>query len=106
MNLIFPRLFTVSIIGLASEVFICKQICEATHGRYRVCRNEHHFMELLHEHLQPPPVKKNGTKAEQEMDEVVAIESGFPVFRRVAEPSLCAWYGIFLTFLSVFVMYR
>ncbi|CAH7690767.1 Ssl1-like-domain-containing protein [Phakopsora pachyrhizi] len=45
----------VSIVGLAAEVHICKEICKRTQGKYGVILNEDHFKELLFESIPPPP---------------------------------------------------
>ncbi|KAH9455950.1 hypothetical protein Pst134EB_012178 [Puccinia striiformis f. sp. tritici] len=52
----------VSMVGLAAEVRICKEICKRTQGQYGVILNEHHFKELLFEAISPPPISKSTTR--------------------------------------------
>jgi len=63
-----------SIIGLAAEVYICKEICSQTSGQYSVVRNDKHFISLLNHHLQPPPLA-----LEQTVPTPSFIHMGFPV---------------------------
>ncbi|KAH8928887.1 TFIIH basal transcription factor complex, subunit SSL1 [Atractiella rhizophila] len=46
----------VSIIGLAAELRICREISVRTHGSFGVVLNEQHFRDLLMESVQPPPL--------------------------------------------------
>ncbi|MBW0470411.1 hypothetical protein O181_010126 [Austropuccinia psidii MF-1] len=64
----------VSIVGLAAEVRICKEICRRTQGKYGVILNEHHFKDLLFESITPPPTAKT-TNQQSGAD---LIQMGFP----------------------------
>jgi len=44
----------VSIIGLAAEVRICRQIAKETGGEYSVLLDDHHLKELILNIVQPP----------------------------------------------------
>lgn len=44
----------VSIIGLAAEVRICRQIAKETGGEYNVLLDDHHLKQLILELVQPP----------------------------------------------------
>lgn len=46
----------VSIIGLAAEVRICREIAKKTGGSYNVLLDDHHLKELLLNQVQPPAV--------------------------------------------------
>lgn len=60
----------VSFIGLSAEVQVCKRISKATKGSYSVILDEHHFKELLSDHLQPPPASVSTTSS--------LVRMGFP----------------------------
>eukprot|EP01127_Copromyxa_protea_P014885 TRINITY_DN4215_c0_g2_i1.p2 TRINITY_DN4215_c0_g2~~TRINITY_DN4215_c0_g2_i1.p2 ORF type:complete len:391 (-),score=41.86 TRINITY_DN4215_c0_g2_i1:179-1351(-) len=63
-----------SIIGLAAEVYLCKQISSKTKGEYRVIKNEQHFTSLLEGHIQPPKILQEA----EEKTPTTFIEMGFP----------------------------
>ncbi|KAK4875443.1 hypothetical protein RN001_011865 [Aquatica leii] len=44
-----------SIIGLAAEVHICKQLAAETNGTYSVILDDSHYKDLLFQHIEPPP---------------------------------------------------
>ncbi|KAI0215659.1 General transcription factor IIH subunit 2 [Lamellibrachia satsuma] len=44
-----------SVIGLAAEVRICRKLCHETEGSYHVILDEKHFVDLLKQHVSPPP---------------------------------------------------
>lgn len=46
----------VSIIGLAAEVRICREIAKRTGGSYNVLLDDHHLKELILNLVQPPAV--------------------------------------------------
>lgn len=52
-TLVASRLRT-TIISLAGEIKICRQICEKTGGRFGVAMDEEHYRELLWETIPPP----------------------------------------------------
>lgn len=71
----------VSMVGLAAEVRICKEICKRTQGQYGVILNEHHFKELLFEAISPPPIAKstnNGNTNGGKTQSASLIQMGFP----------------------------
>lgn len=45
----------VSVLGLAAEVFICKEICDKTGGTYTVALHAEHLHEQMMGHAPPPP---------------------------------------------------
>lgn len=49
----------VSIIGLAAEVRICREIAKRTGGTYNVLLDDHHLKELILNQVQPPAVAGN-----------------------------------------------
>ncbi|KAA1081293.1 hypothetical protein PGT21_033248 [Puccinia graminis f. sp. tritici] len=67
----------VSMVGLAAEVRICKEICKRTQGQYGVILNEHHFKELLFEAISPPPIAKSTTNGPKTQSSSL-IQMGFP----------------------------
>ncbi|XP_045474257.1 general transcription factor IIH subunit 2 [Harmonia axyridis] len=44
-----------SVIGLAAEVHICKQLARDTGGTYNVILDDCHFKDLLYQQIDPPP---------------------------------------------------
>lgn len=46
----------VSIIGLAAEVKICREIAKKTGGNYSVLLDDYHLKELILNQVQPPTV--------------------------------------------------
>ncbi|KAF2903637.1 hypothetical protein ILUMI_02544 [Ignelater luminosus] len=44
-----------SIIGLAAEVHICRQLAVETGGTYNVILDDSHYKDLLFQHIEPPP---------------------------------------------------
>eukprot|EP01039_Chlorochromonas_danica_P000974 gene974-1058_t len=45
----------ISVICLAAELFICKQIAEQTGGSFAVALDQNHLLQLLSAHTVPPP---------------------------------------------------
>ncbi|XP_022649374.1 general transcription factor IIH subunit 2-like [Varroa jacobsoni] len=72
-----------SVIGLAAEVHVCRQLTKTTGGSYQVVMDEEHLGELLSTHLLPPPALSNV--------ECSLVRMGFPYHRSEHEdaPSLC-----------------
>ncbi|KAG6334245.1 hypothetical protein ID866_4836 [Astraeus odoratus] len=52
----------ISIVALAAEMKICRELCEKTGGQFGVAMNEGHFKDLLFE-LVPPPAQRAATRA-------------------------------------------
>ncbi|XP_064642235.1 general transcription factor IIH subunit 2-like [Lineus longissimus] len=48
-----------SIVGLSAEVRVCKKLTQVTHGKYDIILDEHHFKDLLCQHVVPPPSAAN-----------------------------------------------
>ncbi|KEP46417.1 TFIIH basal transcription factor complex subunit Ssl1 [Rhizoctonia solani 123E] len=44
----------ISLVALAAEMKICKELCQKTEGAFGVALNEGHFKDLLFEHIPPP----------------------------------------------------
>lgn len=72
-----------SVIGLAAEVYICRQLTKVTGGSYNVVMDEDHLRELLSAHIVPPPAQNNV--------ECSLVRMGFPFHKADNEdtPSLC-----------------
>jgi len=66
----------VSVVGLAAEVYICREIADQTGGSYGVALNETHLQELILGHASPPPAAASVSTAR-------LVWMGFP--RRNAE---------------------
>jgi transcription initiation factor TFIIH subunit 2 len=45
-----------SVISVAAEVRVCRALCKATGGKFNVMLDENHFQDLVHEHVEPPPL--------------------------------------------------
>ncbi|XP_070560747.1 general transcription factor IIH subunit 2-like [Ptychodera flava] len=76
-----------SVIGLSADVRVCRKLCDETKGTYGVILDEHHFKELLLEHVTPPPATTN--------TESSLIRMGFPQHQihteknKIEQPSMC-----------------
>lgn len=44
-----------SVIGLAAEVHVCRQLAKHTGGVYNVILDDSHYKDLLYQHVDPPP---------------------------------------------------
>ena len=53
----------VSIVGLAAEMRICRQICKETGGEYNVLLDDHHLKQLIMALVQPPVAGGNTSHA-------------------------------------------
>ena len=90
----------VSMICLAAEVKVCKEICRKTKGKFGVAMDEGHFRDLLFDQVQPPEIEaKRGRKRaaaaagqeEGDMEGVDLMQMGFPTrLPTNGAPSLCA----------------
>jgi transcription initiation factor TFIIH subunit 2 len=94
----------VSMVSLAAEVKVCKEICKKTHGTFGVTLDEGHFRDLLFEHINPPEIearekpRANQTQANTEDDEydegVDLMQMGFPTRLPTSDaPTLCACHN-------------
>lgn len=74
----------VSVVGLAAELHVCREITNETGGSYSVSISDLHLKQLIEEHLEPPP-------ASVKMDHTL-IKVGFPhQVNADAKPALCMW---------------
>ncbi|KAK4307158.1 hypothetical protein Pmani_021064 [Petrolisthes manimaculis] len=72
----------VSVVGLAAELHVCREITKETGGSYSISINDMHLKQLIDEHLEPPP-------ASVKMDHTL-IKVGFPhQINADAKPALC-----------------
>lgn len=86
----------VSVISLAAELHILKDMCKKTGGDFHVVMNEDHYKELLLQHV-PPRVITAKTQVDDD-DAGDLLVMGFP--RRLpshAPATLCACHGRLLT---------
>ncbi|XP_067943658.1 general transcription factor IIH subunit 2-like isoform X2 [Watersipora subatra] len=73
-----------SVIGLAAEVRICKELCTKTSGSYGIILDESHFKDLLNAHALP---QASATNVESSL-----IKMGFPSHYSITgkeKPSMC-----------------
>ncbi|UZJ55820.1 hypothetical protein CBS101457_005140 [Exobasidium rhododendri] len=94
----------VSMICLAAEVKVCKEICRRTNGKFGVAMDEGHFRDLLFEQIHPPEIeakrgrkkaKRQQTNGNEDEDEdlegVDLMQMGFPTrLPTNSAPTLCA----------------
>lgn len=99
----------VSMICLAAEVKVCKEICKRTHGKFGVSLDEGHFRDLLFTHINPPEVEadehrsrssrqrrqnEDGEGDEEEDEGVDLMQMGFPTRLPTNNaPTLCACHN-------------
>ncbi|KAI0738405.1 TFIIH basal transcription factor complex subunit SSL1 [Daedaleopsis nitida] len=86
----------ISIVALAAEMKICRDLCDKTGGQFGVAMNEGHFKDLLFE-LIPPPAQRavartsGGTGANLAADLMIM---GFPMrLPDTSPPSLCVCHS-------------
>jgi transcription initiation factor TFIIH subunit 2 len=92
----------VSMICLAAEVKVCKEICKKTGGKFGVAMDEGHFRDLLMDQIHPPEIeakkgnRRKGNRAagdedDNAMEGVDLMQMGFPTrLPTNSVPSLCA----------------
>ncbi|EKM54147.1 uncharacterized protein PHACADRAFT_185111 [Phanerochaete carnosa HHB-10118-sp] len=86
----------ISLVALAAEMKICRELCVKTGGQFGVALNEGHFKDLLFE-LIPPPAQRaltraNGPGAANPAADLIMM--GFPTRLPVtSQPSLCVCHG-------------
>lgn len=44
-----------SVIGLAAEVHVCRQLANRTGGTYNIILDDSHYKDLLFQQIDPPP---------------------------------------------------
>ncbi|OBZ67139.1 TFIIH basal transcription factor complex p47 subunit [Grifola frondosa] len=86
----------ISIVALAAEMKICRDLCEKTGGQFGVAMNEGHFKDLLFE-LIPPPAQRvvaragGGAPANPAAD---LMMMGFPMrLPDTSPPALCVCHS-------------
>ncbi|KAL5507001.1 hypothetical protein ACEPAH_6457 [Sanghuangporus vaninii] len=88
----------ISIIALAAEMKICRDMCEKTGGQFGVALNEGHFKDLLFE-LIPPPAQRAlsraaGTGASAANPTADLMMMGFPTrLPETSPPALCVCHS-------------
>lgn len=76
-----------SVVGLAAEVHVCRQLANETGGVYNVILDDSHFKDLLYQQVDPPPAAV--------CLESSLIKMGFPhqmIVEGTEEPlTMCMW---------------
>lgn len=96
----------VSMVCLAAEVKVCKDVCKKTGGKFGVALDESHFRDLVFEQVNPPEIeakkkKKNRAGADEDdggrgppSEGVDLLQMGFPSrLATHAAPTLCACHS-------------
>lgn len=65
----------VSIISLTAEMYICRKVCDDTHGTYGIALDNKHFVDLFMAQVAPPPTTASTSTGPLYMDMVLM---GFP----------------------------
>ncbi|CAE6517777.1 unnamed protein product [Rhizoctonia solani] len=92
----------ISLVALAAEMKICRELCQKTEGTFGVALNEGHFKDLLFEHIPPPahraarggneslPAKSTSLNPNADL-----MLMGFPTrLPPTSAPTLCAWQDL------------
>ncbi|KAG2132013.1 Ssl1-like-domain-containing protein [Suillus bovinus] len=85
----------ISVVALAAEMKICRDLCDKTGGQFGVAMNEGHFKDILFE-LVPPPAQRAVTRAGGPGSNPAAdlMMMGFPTrLPDSSPPSLCACHS-------------
>ncbi|EIW83165.1 Ssl1-domain-containing protein [Coniophora puteana RWD-64-598 SS2] len=85
----------VSVVALAAEMKICRELCDKTGGQFGVALNEGHFKDLLFE-LVPPPAQRAVNRAGGGAGSTSAdlMMMGFPTrLPDTTPPSLCVCHS-------------
>ncbi|CAA7259135.1 unnamed protein product [Cyclocybe aegerita] len=86
----------ISVVALAAEMKICREMCDKTGGQFGVAMNEGHFKDLLFE-LVPPPAQRavtrtNGGGSNNPAADLMMM--GFPTrLPDASPPSLCVCHS-------------
>jgi len=83
-----------SVVSLAAEMYVCKQLTKTTAGTYGVALDKEHFKSLLAKHLHPHPTADDaapGTRSKKR----TWIKMGFPQKSSASCPSLCSCHTKF-----------
>ncbi|KAF8070516.1 Ssl1-like-domain-containing protein [Lyophyllum atratum] len=79
----------ISVVALAAEMKICRDLCEKTGGQFGVALNEGHFRDLLFE-LIPPPAQQALARPVAANPSADLMIMGFPTrLPDTSPPSLC-----------------
>ncbi|KAH9839468.1 Ssl1-like-domain-containing protein [Rhodofomes roseus] len=85
----------ISVVALAAEMKICRELCDKTGGQFGVALNEGHFKDLLFELIPPPaqrataPNARGGATAPADL-----MMMGFPTrLPDTSPPSLCVCHS-------------
>ncbi|KZV69517.1 TFIIH basal transcription factor complex, subunit SSL1 [Peniophora sp. CONT] len=85
----------ISVVALAAEMKICRELCDRTGGTFSVAMNEGHFRDLVFDLIPPPAQRaapKTATPAAAGGAELMLM--GFPTRLPAASPAaLCACHG-------------
>lgn len=86
-----------SVIGLAAEVKVCRQLSKETGGLYSVILDDCHFRDLLLQQVEPPPAARTQDSS--------LVRMGFPHHNKIGNESVdgasssttngmsyCMWY--------------
>ncbi|GAA5952601.1 hypothetical protein JCM10213_005634 [Rhodosporidiobolus nylandii] len=90
----------VNIIGLSADMKICRDICDATKGVYRVARDDFAFRDLLFEFVSPPPTLApskshvlGGPSTAPPTSSADLMQMGFPALVSSTYPGACSCHG-------------
>ncbi|KAK0461172.1 Ssl1-like-domain-containing protein [Desarmillaria tabescens] len=83
----------ISVVALAAEMKICRDLCDKTGGQFGVAMNEGHFKDLLFE-LIPPPAQQASTRTGSTNPAADLMMMGFPTrLPDASPPSLCVCHS-------------
>jgi len=85
----------VSVVALAAEMKICRDLCDKTGGQFGVAMNEGHFKDLLFESV-PPPAQRAVSRGPGAATNLAAdlMMMGFPTrLPDTSPPSLCVCHS-------------
>ncbi|EIN12052.1 Ssl1-domain-containing protein [Punctularia strigosozonata HHB-11173 SS5] len=84
----------ISIVALAAEMKICREICDKTGGQFGVAMNEGHYKDLLFELIPPPAQRALTSKAGSGGATADLMIMGFPTrLPDTSPPSLCVCHS-------------
>ncbi|RDB24987.1 TFIIH basal transcription factor complex p47 subunit [Hypsizygus marmoreus] len=85
----------ISVVALAAEMKICRDLCDKTGGQFGVALNEGHFRDLLFELIPPPAqqaVSRGASRATNPSADLMMM--GFPTrLPDTSPPSLCVCHS-------------
>nr|GAT60526.1 predicted protein [Mycena chlorophos] len=83
----------ISVVALAAEMKICRELCDKTGGQFGVALNEGHFKDLLFE-LIPPPAQRALVRTGTANPAADLMMMGFPTrLPDASPPSLCVCHS-------------